>query len=74
MTATTNASEELPADAFAEKVFSSFLGALDTLGLHAGERLGWYQALTDHGPLTSAELAERTSWRGCWTPTVRGAA
>jgi hypothetical protein len=60
MTATNNASEELTADAFAEKVFGSFLGALDTLGLYAGERMGWYQALADRGPLTSAELAQRT--------------
>jgi SAM-dependent methyltransferase len=60
MTAANNASEELTAEAFAKKMFGSFLGSLDTLGFYAGERLGWYQALADHGPLTTAELAERT--------------
>jgi hypothetical protein len=60
MTATDNPTEEISADAFAEKLFGSFLGALDTLGCYAGERLGWYRALVDHGPLTSAELAEHT--------------
>jgi hypothetical protein len=57
MTATNDTAEELTAEAFAEKMFSSLVGALDTLDFYAGERLGWYQALADHGPLTSADLA-----------------
>jgi len=39
MTAANNASEELTAEAFAEKMFGAFLGALDTLGLYAGSGL-----------------------------------
>lgn len=36
------------------------MASLETLGFYAGERLGWFQALVDQGPATSAELAERT--------------
>ena len=60
MTAANQASEELTADAFARRVFNSFIGALDTLAFYAGERMGWFQALADQGPLSSAELAEHT--------------
>jgi 2-polyprenyl-3-methyl-5-hydroxy-6-metoxy-1,4-benzoquinol methylase len=49
-----------PADEWAEHVFASALGAIDTLAIHTGDRLGWYRALADGGPLTAEELAERT--------------
>lgn len=34
---------------------------LNTALVVLGDELGWYRALADHGPLTAAELAERTS-------------
>jgi SAM-dependent methyltransferase len=56
---------ELPApspdvDAFAERMFAAVLGAQEVQAAYLGDRLGWYRALAEHGPLTSAELAERT--------------
>jgi len=48
-------------DVFAQRVAAATLGALDTFALHLGRTLGWYQALVDDGPLTSVELARRTS-------------
>ncbi|MDN4481797.1 methyltransferase domain-containing protein [Demequina muriae] len=49
-----------PADEWAEHVFASALGAIDTLAIHLGDRLGWYRALAEAGPLTADQLAERT--------------
>jgi len=49
-----------PAEAFAERLFGSVLGAVELLSVHLGDRLGWYRALAEAGPLTSTELAERT--------------
>ncbi|WP_454729992.1 class I SAM-dependent methyltransferase [Cellulosimicrobium protaetiae] len=48
------------ADAFADRLFAATLGAIDVLSVHVGDRLGWYRALVDAGPLTSTGLAERT--------------
>jgi SAM-dependent methyltransferase len=45
-------------DAFAERAFGSALGYFDVLSGYLGLRLGLYQALVDHGPSTSSELAE----------------
>ncbi|WP_069385325.1 class I SAM-dependent methyltransferase [Cellulosimicrobium cellulans] len=47
-------------DTFAERLFTATLGAIDVLAVHVGDRLGWYRALADAGPLTSTALAERT--------------
>lgn len=47
-------------DALAERIFASTLGALDLLAIYAGDRLGWYAALREHGPATPAELAAAT--------------
>ncbi|MCB7136212.1 class I SAM-dependent methyltransferase [Cellulosimicrobium marinum] len=47
-------------DAFAERLFAATLGAVDVLAVHVGDRLGWYRALADAGPLTSTALAEAT--------------
>jgi SAM-dependent methyltransferase len=46
-------------EAFTERLFESMLGAFDTLTVHLGGRLGLYDALHQHGPLTPPELAER---------------
>jgi SAM-dependent methyltransferase len=46
-------------DALAEKVFESILGTLDVFAIFVGDRLGYYQHLAEHGPLTPHELAER---------------
>ena len=49
------------ADAFAERLFGSALGAIDVLSAYLGDRLGWYRSLAADGPATAAELATRTS-------------
>ncbi|WP_235507622.1 class I SAM-dependent methyltransferase [Agromyces sp. Root1464] len=46
--------------AFAERVFGDMLGAFELLSIHLGDRLGWYRALADGGPLDPRALAERT--------------
>jgi 2-polyprenyl-3-methyl-5-hydroxy-6-metoxy-1,4-benzoquinol methylase len=50
----------LPADAFAERVLAATLGAMEMYAVYFGDRLGWYRALHERGPLTSAELAHAT--------------
>ena len=47
-------------DEFAERVFAAVLGAQEVQAMYLGDRLGWYRALADRGPLTSAGLAEAT--------------
>jgi len=47
-------------DAFVERLLQSTAGVFDMFTLFIGGRLGLYQALSESGPLTSAELAERT--------------
>src|SRR5687767_12410660 len=49
------------ADAFAERLFGSALGAIDLLSAYLGDRLGWYRSLAADGPATPRELAARTS-------------
>jgi len=48
-------------DAFVERLFNAVLGAQEVQAAVLGHKLGWYQALVEAGPLTSTELAERTS-------------
>src|SRR5262245_366014 len=48
------------AEAFAEQVFAAVLAAQRIQAVDLGDRLGWYRALADAGPLTAAELAART--------------
>jgi SAM-dependent methyltransferase len=43
-----------------ERLFRDAMGALELYTVYLGERLGFYRALTDYGPATSSELAERT--------------
>ena len=48
------------AEGFAEQVFAAVLAAQRIQAIDLGDRLGWYRALADAGPLTAAELAART--------------
>ena len=48
------------ATGFADRVFTSALGAFETLSIHLGDRLGWYRALVEHGPLDPPALAAAT--------------
>jgi 2-polyprenyl-3-methyl-5-hydroxy-6-metoxy-1,4-benzoquinol methylase len=47
-------------DAFIERMGKDALGAFELAAILIGLRLGFYQALHDGGPATSAELASRT--------------
>ena len=49
-----------PPDALVGRLFAAGVGALDLLAVYLGDRLGYYRALAEGGPATSAELAERT--------------
>jgi SAM-dependent methyltransferase len=63
MTATDavpNSTAAAATEAYADKIFTSLLNTMETFGLYLGERLGWLAALAE-GPLTAAELAERTA-------------
>ena len=53
-------SEAAATEAYADKIFTALLGTMETFSLYLGERLGWLAALAE-GPLTAAELAERTA-------------
>ncbi|GAA4062695.1 class I SAM-dependent methyltransferase [Agromyces indicus] len=48
------------ADDFAERLVGSALGWMETMSVHLGTQLGWYDALAGSEPLTPPELAERT--------------
>ena len=54
---------DITAEAFAERLFSSALGALECLSVYVGERLGWYGSLATDGAGPSAGL--RTPPRCC---------
>jgi SAM-dependent methyltransferase len=51
---------------YAFSVWSYKQGEVVSLMIHLGDRLGLYKALTDVGPLTAAELAERTGLKERW--------
>jgi SAM-dependent methyltransferase len=51
---------EPTADEFAERIFSSTVATMELMSVYIGQQLGWYHALTTHGPLTSATLARST--------------
>lgn len=63
MTMTTQASGDVAASAeeIVERIFTEGVGALHLLCVHLGNELGLYRALDEAGPLTAAQLAERTS-------------
>jgi len=48
------------AEAFADRLTTAALGAIETMSVYLGDRLGWYRSLADDGPATAAELARRT--------------
>ncbi|MYR05329.1 methyltransferase domain-containing protein [Gordonia sp. SID5947] len=56
----TASSNDVSADEFSERLFASALATAETMSVYLGEKLGWYAALVDRGPLTSDELAEHT--------------
>ncbi len=58
---TTAQPPDASVEAFAERLFSSALGAVECLSVYVGERLGWYRSLASDGPATPAELSARTS-------------
>jgi 2-polyprenyl-3-methyl-5-hydroxy-6-metoxy-1,4-benzoquinol methylase len=47
------------AQAFADRLFGSSLGALEVFAVYLGDRLGLYKALASHGAATPPELAQR---------------
>jgi 2-polyprenyl-3-methyl-5-hydroxy-6-metoxy-1,4-benzoquinol methylase len=48
------------AEEFAQRLLDAVLGAQFVQAAHLGDRLGYYRALAESGPLTSADLASRT--------------
>lgn len=56
----TNAQHTAQRDAFIERMLRSTSGLFDIFTVYMGDRLGYYQALAQHGGLTSTELAETT--------------
>ena len=63
MTATDDPTTSGPpndASAFAEHVLAATLGTFEVLSIYLGDRLGWYRALAEAGPLDAPALAERT--------------
>ena len=65
MTATTQPTDQAAVDAFAERVFESVLGTMDTWSIFLGDKLGFYDALAGSDGLTRDELAMQTKshWR-----------
>lgn len=51
--------EQLVED-FADRFFGAVLGAQEIQAAYFGDRLGWYRALDERGPLTATELADAT--------------
>ncbi|MFI2751848.1 methyltransferase domain-containing protein [Cellulomonas sp. P22] len=47
-------------DDVAGRVMAALLGAQEMHALYAGDRLGWYRSLAQHGASTATELAQRT--------------
>ncbi|HSV08509.1 MAG TPA: hypothetical protein VLI07_18480, partial [Candidatus Binatus sp.] len=51
---------EAEIEQFVHKALGDVAGALTASLVVIGDKLGLYRALADHGPMTPAELAERT--------------
>ena len=63
------AGREIDADRMKETirlVYGTMQGALTAAMVHLGDRLGLYRELSERGPATSAELAERTGLDERW--------
>ena len=56
--ATSASPLEETADALVERIFEASLATFDIFAIYLGDRLGYYAALCDNGPLTSQQLAE----------------
>lgn len=54
------ADPDLEVGAFADRLFEQCLAAFELLTVHLGRKLGFYDALVAHGPLTTADLAAAT--------------
>ena len=48
------------AETYAERLFAASVSTYETFSTYVGLTLGWFAALADGGPATSAELAART--------------
>jgi 2-polyprenyl-3-methyl-5-hydroxy-6-metoxy-1,4-benzoquinol methylase len=59
MTVSSRDAAPVAADVLASRIAASVTAALEVLCLYLGDRLGFYQALHDHGTATAAELAAR---------------
>lgn len=44
----------------ADRVLAALLGSQELHALYAGDRLGWYRSLAEHGASTAQQLAQRT--------------
>lgn len=53
-------STERSAEHLADRLVQSLLGWAEINAVYAGDRLGWYRSLAEHGPATAPELASRT--------------
>ncbi|MFW2514227.1 SAM-dependent methyltransferase [Demequina sp. SO4-13] len=60
-TTATYAADSLTAEEFGDRVLSATLGWVETMSIHLGDQLGWYDALASHHALTAGELAAATS-------------
>ncbi len=49
------------ADALVERIFEASLATFDIFAIYLGDRLGYYSALCDHGPMTSQQLADQSN-------------
>lgn len=60
MQATDSVTQTASPDALVERLFHATTAAMDLFAVYLGDRLGYYRALAEHGPLTSVQLAEWT--------------
>ena len=60
MTSTLEPASGVSANDVAERLLDAILGAQLVQAAYLGDRLGYYRALADGGPSTSADLADRT--------------
>ncbi|MCU0590947.1 MAG: methyltransferase domain-containing protein [Desulfobacterales bacterium] len=60
MNHTSSDAIEKDRDRFVERLLKSTAGAFDIFTIYLGDRLGFYRALSAHGPITSEELASHT--------------
>lgn len=49
-----------PTEALADRLFEAAVSTFDLFSVYLGDKLGYYTTLSEHGPMTHAELAVRT--------------